>query len=134
MGELVCSQQCPQFIGYLPFSQNLSNKGKRKQKKNEQPWTLAYTLNSLHSPNHELSLKLCFVFLVWTNWFPSKVMQFRLNQNLIYLVPGPLSKLGLGTNLKLLINRPYTLDPCLKWPSAWVKLLFKVNWRSCYSF
>ncbi len=26
MGELVCSQQCPQSITYLPFSQNLSNK------------------------------------------------------------------------------------------------------------
>jgi hypothetical protein len=107
---------------------------RQRKKKTMKKWA---TLNlSLHfgSPNHELSLKLCFVFLVWTNWFPSKMMQCRLNHNLICLVPGPLSKLGLGTNSKLLINRPYTLDFCLKWPSAWVELLFIVDWRSCCSF
>jgi hypothetical protein len=47
MGEL---QQYPQSIACLAFSQNLSNKGKRKQwkrpknKKNEQRRRLAYTL------------------------------------------------------------------------------------------
>jgi hypothetical protein len=28
MGELVCSKKCVQSIACLPFSQNLSNKGK----------------------------------------------------------------------------------------------------------
>jgi hypothetical protein len=47
MGEL---QQYPQSIACFSFSQNLSNKDKRKQcgrakkQRNEQPWTPAYTL------------------------------------------------------------------------------------------
>jgi len=42
MGEMVCSQQCPQSVECLPYSQNLSNKGRKKivkmrpkQKKNK---------------------------------------------------------------------------------------------------
>jgi hypothetical protein len=54
------------------------------------------------SPNHELSFKLSF--LVQTNWFPSKLMPYTLNHNLICLGLRPSSK-GLGTNLKLLINK-----------------------------
>jgi hypothetical protein len=30
MRELVCSPQCPQYIAYLPFSQNLNNKDFKK--------------------------------------------------------------------------------------------------------
>jgi hypothetical protein len=47
MGEL---QQYTQSIVCIPFSQNLNNKDKKKQwektkkQKNEQPWTLGYTL------------------------------------------------------------------------------------------
>ncbi len=59
---------------------------------------------SLHfgSPNNVLSFKL--FFLVQTNWFPSKMMPCKLNQNLICLDPEPLCK-GVETNLKLLTNR-----------------------------
>jgi hypothetical protein len=62
--------------------------------------------NRLHFgfPNHELSFKLFFFFLVWTNWFPSKMIPCKLNLNLICLGHVLLSK-GLGTKLKLLTNR-----------------------------
>jgi hypothetical protein len=35
MGELVCSQQCPQFIACFSFSQNLNNNGTKKTVKKE---------------------------------------------------------------------------------------------------
>ncbi len=69
------------------------------KKKNEHPWTLGYTLVL---KSHELSFKL-FFFVVQTNWFPSRMMPWKLKQNLNCLSLGPLFK-GLGTNLKLLTN------------------------------
>jgi len=92
----------------LPFSQNLSNKGKRKhsekepekkkkKQRNEQPWTLAYTL-VLQKLN---SFKLWL--LVQTNRFSLQNDAIKLNHNLICFSPEPSSK-GLGTNVKLLTN------------------------------
>jgi len=56
------------------------------------------------SPNHELSLKFFWWWWCGPIGFPSKMMPFKLNHNLICLGPIPSSK-GLATNLKLLTNR-----------------------------
>jgi hypothetical protein len=104
MGKVVCSQQCLQSIAFFPFSQNLSNKGKRnmrkKKWKNEQPWTLACTLvlQTMTSPWRGV------FFLSISINFPSKMMPCKLNHNLICLCIGSLS-IGLETDLKLLTNR-----------------------------
>jgi hypothetical protein len=82
----------------------LSNKNIKKQWKRKKMKKWATFHLSLHfgSPNNVLSFKL--FFLVQTNWFPSKMMPCKLNQNLICLDPEPLCK-GVETNLKLLTNR-----------------------------
>jgi hypothetical protein len=67
---------------------------KRKNKNDEQPWTLAYPW--------ALSLKLFF----WSGLigFPFKMMPCRQSHNLICLGLGPSSK-DLETNLKILTNK-----------------------------
>jgi hypothetical protein len=72
---------------------------KNKKERNEQPWTLPYTLvfQTISSP-------LSFFFWYGSIGFPSKMMPCKLNHNLICLGLGPSSE-GLGINLKLLTNR-----------------------------
>jgi hypothetical protein len=74
------------------------NKGE-KNKKNEQPWTLVYTLVL-----QTMSCPLKCFFWFRPIGFPSKMMQCGLNHNLICFGLEPLSK-GLRTNLKFLTNR-----------------------------
>jgi hypothetical protein len=96
-------QQYSESIICLPFSYNLNNKGKRKQWKKTKKLitleTLDYTLVI-----QTMSSSLSFLFWVSTNWFPSKMMTYKLNHNLMCLGHVPLSK-GLETNLKLLTNK-----------------------------
>jgi hypothetical protein len=50
MGELVCSKKCVQSIACLPFSQNLSNKGKEnieEKTKNEKMNNLGHSVTLL---------------------------------------------------------------------------------------
>ncbi len=72
---------------------------KTKKQKNEQPWTLVYTLvfQIMSSP---------FNFFFWSrpNDFLSKMIPCKINHDFNCLGPGPLSK-SLRTKLKLLINR-----------------------------
>jgi hypothetical protein len=95
MEELVCYQQCSQFITYLSFSQDLTNKCKKKIVKKNKKKKKRPTLDiiSLHfgSRNHELSFKL---FFFWSRPidFPFKMMSYKLNHKLICLGPGSLSK------------------------------------------
>jgi hypothetical protein len=98
MVEMVCSQQCPQSTECLPFSQNLSNKGRKeivkmRQKKkqtnkqtNGQPWTLTYTLVL-----QTLSSRLKSFFWFRPIGFLFKMMPCKLNHNLISLGRRPLS-------------------------------------------
>jgi hypothetical protein len=79
--------------------ENNEEEQKTKRQKNEQPWTLAYTL-VLQTMSFPLSC--CFWF--GPIGFPSKMMPCRLNHNSICLGPRSLSKV-LGTNLKLLTNK-----------------------------
>jgi len=95
------------FMVCLPFSQNLSNKGKRKhsekeppekkkKQRNEQPWTLAYTL-VLQKLSSHLTLAFSPDQLVCPpQWCHSTKSQFDCG-------PEPSFK-GLGTNVKLLTN------------------------------
>jgi hypothetical protein len=68
---------------------------KNKKQRNEQPWTLVQTL--------VLQTMKLFLKKIQTNCFPSKLVPFSMNHNLICLQPKPLSK-GLGTNLKFFTN------------------------------
>jgi len=68
-----------------------------KEKKTKKWATLDPSAN-FGPPNHEA------VFLkIQTNCFPSKLVPFSMNHNLICLQPKPLTK-GLGTNLKFFTN------------------------------
>jgi hypothetical protein len=70
-----------------------------KKQKNEQPWTLTYTLVL-----QTMSYPLSSFFFCLDQLVPSKMMPCKLNHNLICLNLVSLSK-GLGTNLKFLTNR-----------------------------
>jgi hypothetical protein len=112
MGELLCFQQCLQSIDVSSILIEFEQCKKIKWK-NEQPWTLGYTL-VLQTVSSCLS---CF-FLSGPIGFPSKMMPCKLNQNLICLGSGDSCK-SLGTNLKLLTKRnfigPCYFDPSVKW-------------------
>jgi hypothetical protein len=103
-GWISVFSQFPQSLPCLPFSsiwiaRVKKNSGKKpKKQRNEQFWTLIYTLvfQTMSSP-------LSFFFLVWTNCFPYKIIPFKLNHNLICFGPRPLFK-DLKTNLKFLTN------------------------------
>jgi hypothetical protein len=95
-------------------------KNNEEEQKNEQPWTLAYTL-VLHTMSFPWS---CF-FWFGPIGFPSKMMPCRLNHNLICLGPRPLSKV-LGTSLKLLTNR----NAWFHWAPV-LGPLFKVALKIC---
>ncbi len=104
MGEMMCFQQYPQSINVpsilTKFEQQGYKKTMKKEKKkskiwrNEQPWTLTYTL-SLQTMGSTLSYFFGFGLID----FPSKMMPCKINHNLICLDLEPLSE-GLGTKFK----------------------------------
>jgi hypothetical protein len=96
-------QQCPQSINVSSILTKFEQEGfflkKRKKQRNEQPWTLVYTLIL-----QTMSCPFKCYFWFGPIDFPSKMMSCRLNHNLIRFGLGPLSKC-LGTNLKLSTNK-----------------------------
>jgi len=88
----------------LTFSQNLSNKGLKKQWKRTN--NNNKEMSNLGPSFTTLVLRITLNFCFWSGPidFPFKMVPFKLNHNLICLCPGVLSKY-LWTNLKLLTNK-----------------------------